>query len=239
MSPDHLPDGWSIHWLDEVDSTNDHLHRSEYPPGTVVVAKRQTQGRGRRQNRWQSVEGESLTFSVLLRPTVPLALWPRLSLAAGLAVAETLEKMGYEAGLKWPNDLWIRERKVGGILVESSDDGAVVGIGLNLGMRDFDPGIEATSLLIEDGRHWEAAEVLDLLLPRLAGRSASIGDGFEAMLEEIRRRCVLSGRRVVLRTSRGEQTGEVVGIGSKGELLLRTADGVLPVIQAEEVRPVS
>lgn len=236
MNADRLPDGWRILWLDEVDSTNDHLHRSDYPPGTVVVAKRQTQGRGRRQNRWQSVEGESLTFSVLLRPAVPLALWPRLSLAAGLAVAETLERMGYEAGVKWPNDLWIRGRKVGGILVESSDDGAVVGIGLNLGMREFGPGIDATSLRVEDGRRWEAAEVLDLLLPRLAGRSESIGEGFEEILQQIRSRCVLSGRRVTLRTSRGEQTGEVSGIGARGELLLRTADGVVPVIQAEEVR---
>lgn len=236
MNADRLPDGWSILWLDEIDSTNDHLHRGDYPPGTVVVAERQTQGRGRRRNRWQSVEGESLTFSVLLRPAVPLALWPRLSLAAGLAVAETLERMGYEVGVKWPNDLWIRGRKVGGILVESSDGGAVVGIGLNLGMREFDPGIDATSLLIEDGRRWEAAEVLDLLLPRLAGRSESIGDGFEGILQEIRSRCVLSGRRVKLRTSRGERTGEVSGIGARGELLLRTADGVVPVIQAEEVR---
>lgn len=236
MTTNGLPDGWTVTWLDAVDSTNDYLRRSGHSPGTVVVAKRQTQGRGRRDNRWQSVEGESLTFSVLIRPEVPLALWPRLSLAAGLAVAETLESMGYEAGVKWPNDLWIREKKVAGILVESSDDGAVVGIGLNLGMKEFDPGIEATSLLIEDGRSWEVAEVLELLLPRLASRSESIGAGFDEMLEEIRSRCVLSGRRVMLRTSRGEQVGEVLGIGAKGELLLRTSAGTLPVIQAEEVR---
>ena len=237
MRTSGVPEGWSIVWLDEVDSTNDHLRRSGSRPGTVVVAKRQTQGRGRRDNRWQSVEGQSLTFSVLLRPEVPLALWPRLSLAAGLAVAETLEGMGYEAGVKWPNDLWIGGRKVAGILVESSDDGAVVGIGLNLGMQEFEPGIEATSLLIEDGRSWEPAEVLGLLLPRLAGRSEAIGSRFEEVLEGVRSRCVLSGRRVALRTSRGQEFGEVDGIGSKGELMLRTANGLIPVIQAEEVRP--
>lgn len=236
MTTSGLPDGWTLVSLDEVDSTNDYLRRSPSRPGTVVVAKRQTQGRGRRDNRWQSVEGQSLTFSVYLRPEAPLALWPRLSLAAGLAVAETLESMGYEAGVKWPNDVWIRGRKVAGILVESSEAGAVVGIGLNLGMREFDSGIEATSLQIEDGRSWEAAEVLELLLPRLAGRSDAIGADFEAVLDAVRSRCVLSGRRVRLRTSREDLTGEVSGIGSKGELLLQTAEGVVRVIQAEEVR---
>ncbi len=236
MSIDSTPEGWSVLWLEEVDSTNDFLRLGGHPPGTVVVAKRQIRGRGRRDNRWQSEEGQSLTFSVLLRPDAPVSLWPRLSLAAGLATAEALEAMGYQPGVKWPNDIWIRGRKVAGILVESSDEGAVVGIGMNLSMREFGPGIEATSLLLEDGRSWSPEEVLELLLPRLAAATSRIGSDFEELLEGVRQRCVLTGHHVHLRTSRGELTGRVSEIGSKGELMIETPDGIVPVIQAEEVR---
>lgn len=236
MNGIQAPDGWSIVWLPEVDSTNDYLRRGSHPPGTVVVAERQTSGRGRRDNRWHSVEGESLTFSVLIRPEVPIALWSRLSLAAGLAASECLETMGYEVGIKWPNDLWILGRKVAGILVESSDAGAVVGIGMNLNNRRLDPELEATSLLLEDGRDWEVGEVLELLLPRLAAWSSRIGADFEELIDGVRRRCVLSGRRVRLQTSRGGMEGQVIGIGARGELRIETPEGVETVIQAEQVR---
>lgn len=236
MKPNPIPEGWSVEWLDEVDSTSDYLRRGSHAPGTVVAARRQTSGRGRRDNRWQSAEGQSLTFSVLIRPEAPLALWPRLSLAAGLATADTLESMGYEPGIKWPNDLWIGRRKVAGILVESSDMGAVVGIGLNLSMREFGPGIDATSLLLEDGREWEAEDVLDLLLPRLGAWSSRIGAEFPEIVEGVRRRCVLAGHRVRLVTTHGVLRGIVREIGEKGELLLETESGLVPVIQAEEVR---
>lgn len=230
--------GWSVIWLEEVDSTNDELRRGKHEPGTVVAARHQTAGRGRRDNPWHSVPGESLTFSVLTRPEAPLALWPRLSLAAGLAVAEALESIGYAPGIKWPNDLWIGGRKVAGILVESTDAGAVVGIGLNLTNRSFDPGLGlcATSLWLEDGRQWKPEDVLEILLPRLAGWSSRIVEDFEGLIDGVRQRCVLSGREVSLRTSRSEMRGRVREVGARGELLLETPEGVIPVIQAEEVR---
>lgn len=238
MTPEQASGLGPVVWLEEVDSTNDELRRGGYPPGTVVAAVRQTAGRGRRNHRWHSVAGESLTFSALLAPGVPLALWPRLSLAAGLATAEALESMGYAVGIKWPNDLWIGGRKVAGILVESTDAGAVVGIGVNLAMREFEPGLDATSLLLEDHRRWEPGEVLEILLARLSLWTGRIGADFEALIAGVRQRCVLAGREVVLRTSRGEMRGRVVEIGAKGELLLETGEGIVPVIQAEEVRPV-
>ncbi|RYD26033.1 MAG: biotin--[acetyl-CoA-carboxylase] ligase, partial [Verrucomicrobiaceae bacterium] len=90
-----LPEPFRLLIKQSVDSTNDEARRlaeQGMPEGLVVITDRQTQGRGRRGAAWFSPPGESLAFSVLLRPDAPKALWPRLALVAGLAVAEALEE---------------------------------------------------------------------------------------------------------------------------------------------------
>lgn len=233
-----LPAGWSVEWREEVDSTNERLRKEPSHHGRVIVADRQLAGRGRRGAPWHSVPGESLTFSVFLKPSAPIALWPRLSLAAGLALAETLERLGYAPGIKWPNDVWLGGRKLAGILVESSDDGAIIGMGLNLNDRDFPDALEATSLALEDGREWEREEVLGMLLPRIDGWSRRIDGGFAEIVSGVGQRCVLTGERVRLRTPAGETEGVVRGIGGSGGLLLDRGGEVSELIQADEVRVV-
>ncbi|BCX46234.1 biotin--[acetyl-CoA-carboxylase] ligase [Haloferula helveola] len=233
-----LPDGWSIEWLEEVDSTNEHLKRGSYQHGHVVVADRQTHGRGRRGAVWHSEPGGGLAFSVMLRPSEPRGLWPRLALAAGLAVAEGLGRLGIEAGVKWPNDVWIGDKKVAGILVEAVPEGAIVGIGLNVGTREFPEDISntATSLWLADRVDRTREEVLEILLPPLAAWSARIGRDFGELLGSLRERCVLTGRAVTLDTAAGSESGVVRGIGDHGELLLESSDGIRPILQADQVR---
>jgi BirA family transcriptional regulator, biotin operon repressor / biotin---[acetyl-CoA-carboxylase] ligase len=173
-----------------------------------------------------------------VRPEEPKALWPRLALAAGLAVAEAIESFGLQAGIKWPNDVWISQRKVAGILVEAGSDFAVVGIGLNVNSAEFPPEISeiATSLRIAAAREFSRAEVVGEIIRKFAGRRRQIADDFETLISAMRLRCALTGQRVSLTTASGPRVGTVEGIGAGGELLLRTANGLERLIQADEVR---
>jgi BirA family biotin operon repressor/biotin-[acetyl-CoA-carboxylase] ligase len=236
-----LPEPLRLLVREELGSTNDEaraLAEAGAADGLVVVAERQTAGRGRRGAAWFSPPGESLAFSLVVRPAEPKSMWPRLALAAGLAVAEVLERHGLMAGIKWPNDVWVGRRKIAGVLIEAGRDFAVIGIGLNVNTRDFPPGVAeiATSLALETGEAVCRAEVLAAVLRRLEWRRRQIGAEFPALLDAVRHRCVLTGNPVRLSTAAGPRHGRVDGIGAAGELLLRTPAGVEAILQADEIR---
>lgn len=236
-----FPEPFRLLIRESVESTNDEvrvLAQAGAPDGLVLLAECQTAGRGRRGAAWFSPAGESLAFSILVRPDEPKALWPRLALAAGLAVAEAVESFGLQAGIKWPNDIWIGQRKVAGILVEAGSDFAVVGIGLNVNSNEFPPEVSeiATSLRIETSQIFSRAEVLGEIVRKFAGRRRQISDDFDVLISAVRLRCVLTGKRVTLTTAGGPGVGTVEGIADGGELLLRTTDGLERLIQADEVR---
>jgi BirA family transcriptional regulator, biotin operon repressor / biotin---[acetyl-CoA-carboxylase] ligase len=226
---------------ESVESTNDEIRdlaQAGASDGLIVLAERQTAGRGRRGAAWFSPVGESLAFSILLRPTESKALWPRLALAAGIAVAEALESFGLTTGIKWPNDVWIGHRKTAGILVEAGTDFAIVGIGLNVNSTEFPPEVAdiATSMRLEAFRNFSPEEVLSAVIFRFSVRRRQIDAGFSELISAVRLRCVLTGQRISLSTASGSQTGIMEGIADGGELLLRTETGLQRLIQADEVR---
>ncbi|MCW1883642.1 biotin--[acetyl-CoA-carboxylase] ligase [Luteolibacter flavescens] len=238
-----LPAGYRLDFREVTGSTNDDIRAAAQTgarAGLVIVAERQEAGRGRRGAAWVCPPGEGLAFSVLLRPSEPKALWPRLSLAAGLAVAEGLDRHGVSAEVKWPNDVWIGGKKIAGILVEAGDDFVVVGIGINVGVTAFPDALEssATSLALECGEAPGLPPVLASILERLPVWQSKIGKDFDELLRNFRERCALTGKTVRLTCADGIVTGNAVGIGDGGELLIRTADGVRRIVQAEEVRVV-
>jgi len=237
-----LPGAMRLLIRESVGSTNDEarvLGETGAADGIVVLAERQTAGRGRRGAAWFSPPGESLAFSVLVRPAEPKPLWPRLALAAGLAVAEAAESLGLQAAIKWPNDVWIGRRKIAGILVEAGRDFAVLGIGLNVNTESFPPEVaeSASSLRLETGGVLSRAEVLIAVLRRLEIRRRQIGAEFGDLLDCVRQRCALTGHGVTLSTPAGPLRGHVEGIGPSGELLLRGSDGTLQsILQADSIR---
>ncbi len=237
----HLPDPFRLLVKDSVESTNDEVRKlaeSGTAEGLIVTALRQTNGRGRRGAAWFSAPGESLAFSILLRPSDPKPLWPRLALAAGLSVAEALEEYIPIVGIKWPNDVWVGGRKIAGILVEAGRDFVVVGIGLNVNTSAFPEAVAgiATSIRAETGRETALPEVLAGVIQRLALRRTQIGSGFQEIIDAIRLRCVLTGNEVSLTTPVGPRTGTVLSISPNGELVLNTAKGIETLMQADEVR---
>jgi BirA family biotin operon repressor/biotin-[acetyl-CoA-carboxylase] ligase len=143
--------------------------------GTAVVADLQTHGRGRLGRRWEAPAGQALLFSVLLRPTPPMVLWPELSLVAGDAVAAALRaETSVAAELSHPNDVLVEGRKLAGILPEASSGKVVLGIGLNVDQTVEELPAETpkppTSLRIETGREWPRAPLLAAILLELERR---------------------------------------------------------------------
>ena len=227
-----------FHYREAVDSTNRvavKLAREGAPEGTVVLADCQTAGRGRLQRAWQSPPGCNLYLSVILRPAVaaPEASW--ITLLAGVAVAEAIASITPAGvGIKWPNDVRIRGRKVCGILTETATAGgsraAILGIGLNVNIRreDFDPGHRdtATSLREETGGEHSREEIAFLLCERLERWYVTfLHAGFAPVREAWLARSDMAGKRVRVLFRDEAQEGVVEGIDRDGALLIADGQG--------------
>jgi len=191
--------------------------------GTVILAGEQTRGRGRLASRtWNAQADQNLLFTFLLASAglrLPLPVFP---LAAGLAVARTLEGEGLEPKIKWPNDVYVRGRKVCGILCETAGDWLSAGIGLNCNQRDFPPELreKASSLALLSGREYDRTALLESFLRELSGvlREETWREALEARLLGIGREVLL------LEGTAGNPTplrGRISGVGDRGELLFR------------------
>ncbi len=234
-----LPD-FTVEVLPEIDSSNSELMRraraGQYEP-TLLVAERQTAGRGRMGRVWQSQPSDSLTFSLSLglKPQD----WSGLSLAVGLSLAESLHP---DVGLKWPNDLWFEDRKLGGILVEAASmrghSQVVVGVGLNIRPRPADGLNTAPAALTELLPDLSAPDCLArVVMPLVQTLLAFERTGFAPLQTRFEARDVLKGRRV--HTSDG-QIGMAMGVSGSGALQLQTDAGLQEIHSAEiSVRPFS
>ncbi len=233
--------GFTVEVLPEIDSTNSELMRrarSGQCDPVLLLAERQTAGRGRMGRDWQSdTSGQtgSLTFSLglVLEPQS----WSGLSLVAGLAVAQALHP---EILLKWPNDLWWRERKLAGVLIETASVGSlryvVVGVGINIARMDA-PGLTTPAAALQELHPaMDAPQALMAVVPPLVTALRDFAThGFAARQAAFLRRDALSGRAVT--TSDGT-VGVARGVDASGALLVHTAAGVIHVSSAEvSVRP--
>jgi BirA family biotin operon repressor/biotin-[acetyl-CoA-carboxylase] ligase len=166
--------GRPYRFVEECASTQRLLEEDE-AEGTTVATNLQTHGRGRLGRTWETPARRALLFSVLLRPTPPMALWPELSLVAGDAVAAALcEETGVAAELSHPNDVLVAGRKVAGILPEASAGRVVLGIGVNVNQTADELPAETpkppSSLRVETGREWPRAPLLAAILRVLEQR---------------------------------------------------------------------
>jgi BirA family biotin operon repressor/biotin-[acetyl-CoA-carboxylase] ligase len=219
------PDGWQVEVREETGSTNAVVAeraRAGAAAGLVVVAERQTAGRGRFGRSWVSPPRAGLTFSVLLRPQLPAERWGWLPLWGGLAVAEALrERCRVDAVLKWPNDVLLRsddgaERKVCGLLAEVPLPGALVlGVGLNITTRPEElPDPQATSLRIAGAATTDRDTLLRAVLRSLTGVLA------DADPDAYRARCATLGRRVRLELPAGAVEGVAESVDDTGRLVV-------------------
>ncbi len=206
--------------LRRTDSTNTRareLAEADAPHGTVVTAAEQSEGRGRQGRSWSAAPGRALLYSAILRPLGRRHLL--LPLAVPVAVCEAAEELrpGIECAIKWPNDIWLEERKLAGILIEArpQDGWAVIGIGLNftISRDEFPPELRDTAVSLFDssvGTPHAAAEAVNRHLTRWVEEDA------ETVLGSWRERDALKGREI----SWGEGSGVADGVDERGNLLV-------------------
>jgi BirA family biotin operon repressor/biotin-[acetyl-CoA-carboxylase] ligase len=260
-----------LHHFETIGSTN--LHAVEEaasgaaaPDGSVYIADEQTAGRGRGGHTWHSIPGDGLYLSALIRPSTPIpladALW--ISLSTGLAAQRAIQQTtGLLADIRWPNDLILNRKKVGGILVESTSTPAttqhpahlrfaVIGIGINVNHEAFPPELAplATSLRRESGTaHAREALVQNLLLSlddelyalelELRGALPTAGDGSPAagLLARFTRASTWVRGMPVRVDEAGGYTGITAGLDARGFLQVAGDDGLLHTVLSGGVRP--
>ncbi|MGQ2924455.1 MAG: biotin--[acetyl-CoA-carboxylase] ligase [Hydrogenophaga sp.] len=245
--------GFTVEVLPSIDSTSSELMRrarNGLMEPVLLTTEQQTAGRGRLGKAWLSKPGQSLTFSMAL-PLAP-ASWSGLSLAVGVSLASSLHP---DVRLKWPNDLWLHQRKLGGILVETAGTGeasqgqrlVVIGVGINIAR----PDASAVAALVPEGSavaamapaglaevHMgiTAGEVLERVAPALVRDVlAFASQGFGAFSQRFEQLDALQGQSVQL--SDGTR-GTACGVNGDGALQVLTAHGMQSVMSAEvSVRP--
>jgi BirA family biotin operon repressor/biotin-[acetyl-CoA-carboxylase] ligase len=230
--------GFSIEILPEIDSTNTELMRraknGQLDP-ILLVAERQTAGRGRQGRAWLGEVGHALTFSIGL-PYQPRQ-WSGLSLAVGLSLAESLHP---DVQLKWPNDLWRQGKKLGGILIEASTQGqqsyAVIGVGLNIQLPAAADLRTPPAALCEFWEGVTAPHALErLAAPLMASLQNFESDGFMPLQQRFDQRDALKGKTIT--TSDGQQ-GLCIGVDTHGALQMSTENGMILINTSEvSVRP--
>ncbi len=255
-----------LEWFAHTDSTNLAARRWLRKPTSALpalfVADHQSAGRGRSDHAWWSPAG-CLMFTLVLEaealPGDP-AQWGQLALTSGVAVAETIERLtgGTPTQLKWPNDVYLRGRKVAGILIESTSRQAgpespppvspscwLIGVGLNVDIdwSSAPLGLAHRAVCIAQatGHRWPRDVVLAELLGQLTGWISGWKRGDRHWQDGWRERCLLTGKTVGLRGSQAgagtsEVTGRCEGVDAQGQLLLRTPAGVASFYSGEVMR---
>ncbi|UOQ65489.1 biotin--[acetyl-CoA-carboxylase] ligase [Hymenobacter volaticus] len=233
LSPQTLFTGQQVVSLPECASTNTEaqnlIYRNRATDGCVVITDKQTAGRGQRGNRWEAAPGENLTLSVVWRPSfLPAPDQFLLSQAVALAVhdwAETLLGPDPALRVKWPNDIFFGDRKLGGILIENTLSGtmiqhSIVGIGMNINQREFQVPT-ATSFSALTGRAYGLAPLASRLLEHLERRYLQLRSGRLAAIRHDYCQVLYRRQQPHLYEVDGRQIiGEIVDVDEAGRLAL-------------------
>lgn len=230
--------GRNFIFADEIESTNSYLLDKENKIdifGTVLLAEKQTQGRGRFNREWNSAHGQNLTFSIFIKPSAQLTnKLNLLNLGTSLVVSQTIDNLfQVKTELKWPNDVLINKKKVSGILLESVSTSnvisrLVVGIGINVNQTSF-PGeynIPPTSIKFEYGQQIEREKLLAELLNNFEEMLKKIEDEPDSIIKEWRRNCRMIGEKISISQLDKIRYGVFEDIDDEGFLLLKTENKI-------------
>ena len=239
--------GSSIIHLDQVDSTNNYaanqLLTKSLNEGTVFVAACQHSGRGQGESRWESEDGLNLTFSIVLYPArIEIFRQFSISQAISLGIADFLSTEVEGVSIKWPNDIYVADKKIAGILIETAISGgkftrAIVGIGLNVNQEKFvsdAPNPVSLKNIIE--KNYDLAEVLAGLCAKIDRRYQSlITFGQDALHREYEDLLYQKGRWAGFEAENRVFEGKITGVERDGKLLIETREGELKGFYFKEV----
>lgn len=240
--------GRNLSYLKETDSTNNDAKRCMEEGGvhgTLIVAERQTAGRGRRGRLWESPEGTAIYMTIGMKPEFAPDKVSMLTLVMALSVAEAIEEQsGLEAGIKWPNDVVVNKRKVCGILTEMILEAeyircVVTGVGINVNQPSMPEEIAqtATSLFIEKGGKLSRAALIESVMRHFENNyDCFIGSlDLSELKEAYEARLANKDQLVRVLDPKGEYEGIARGIRCTGELIVELPDGIVREVYAGEV----
>jgi len=237
--------GSHIYYFDSLDSTMNtamQLGIKAASEGTVVLAEAQKKGRGRLGRDWVSPKYKGIYLSLILRPQIPPGQLPILTLLTAVSICEALESAcSLDAKIKWPNDIFVHNKKLGGILTELNAEMdevrfVVIGVGLNVNndKNSLLPG--ATSIAAEKGQAYNRVYILQQILRNLEKNYFFLKtNGGDFIIKEWRLRNITLGRRVKISLHKDHIEGEAVDIDSDGALLLRKDSGLTHRVTAGDV----
>lgn len=227
--------GCEIYYFDSIDSTNTkakELAEEGHPSGTLVVADRQTAGKGRRGRSWESPSGIGIFMTLMLKPEINPNHASMLTLVAAMATTRAIRRVtGVPAMIKWPNDIVMNGKKVCGILTEMSAqfdyiNHIVIGIGINVHNEDFPEEIAqtASSIYLESGQRIHRASLIEAFLEEFEDVYAEYlkTEDMEGLVKEYDAMLVNRGRQVRVLDPKEPFEGKAMGITKKGELIVDT-----------------
>jgi BirA family biotin operon repressor/biotin-[acetyl-CoA-carboxylase] ligase len=231
--------GQVLRIYDEVDSTQNIAHdlvRQGAAEGTLILAEQQTAGRGRMGRAWHSPKSKGIWMSLILKPKISLQFTPHLTLLTAVALCRALQPyVPHKVGIKWPNDLLIRERKVSGILLESSAEDvrlnyviAGIGVSANLTEEDFPEELrdKATSLFIESGQLVDREQLICSFLEQIeALLELYIQQGFAPIRTLWEALSITLNQSIRVQTADGWIEGVAKSINEMGALMVSPHDG--------------
>jgi BirA family transcriptional regulator, biotin operon repressor / biotin---[acetyl-CoA-carboxylase] ligase len=251
------PIQWQTEALDQTDSTNrvaaDRVRacwdRGQSAEGLVILAARQTAGRGQHGRTWESPPGGLYLSAVVENVPMDGGVRERLALLAGVAVAQAFDALtgAPAAQIRWPNDLMLADKKVAGILCEALAQGtrwaAIIGIGVNVStpVRDLPPNLQATATSLQDfdGQSRTPRRVAEAILSRLNFWLPQLHCGLSPIIELVRERDALIGRRLRFASGGDVFDATAAGIDDQGRLLLRRDHGNVQPHATGSVRSVA
>ena len=226
---------FAIKYLQEADSTNDYLKRlmkkNELEEGTVILAEYQKKGRGTGQNMWHSAKGQNLITSLLFYPEIQAKNFFCLTELVSLSIVDFLFSFSIEASIKWPNDIYVGNNKIAGILIENTILGTqiancIVGIGININETGFPPDIpNPTSIRILKKETFDMNALIEILLDKIGMRyNQFISGDMESLHDEYNGKLYKRDTIIQYRDSNGLFHARIKEIKPSGELILRKED---------------
>lgn len=219
-----------IHFFPEIDSTNSHFKNNlnRYNSGDIIFADMQSEGRGRQNRKWISNAKDGLYFSILLKNSWDLKAVNLLTLIFAVSINRTLKNLGFNSKIKWPNDIFINNKKVAGILTENivtTFNNTIIGIGININNKFFNSELSerATSLYLEsDSENIGKAKVLYSILKNLSTdiNSYTVDFNTESFIQYIRSNSLNLNKDITIRTGEKEVHGRLKDILNDGSILI-------------------
>ncbi len=226
--------GRNFIYANSISSTNTYLaeNNKTLPNGSVILSEFQKDGKGRLKRSWYSNEGENLTFSILLNNDIDGLNLNHLNLATSLAVSSSIENLyQLKTDLKWPNDVLINNKKVSGILLESSTKGSkfeklVIGVGVNVNQNKFvgDFNIQPTSVRHEMRKSIDREKLLSEILNTFEELLFELKNDSKGLLNKWRDKCRMIGEHISIKSDGEVKYGTFYDIDANGLMILKTSD---------------